>query len=871
MKGSWGFIPHRQIQSRPITFNLKTALLLRHSQPKAMQRIPVLLLLLLITLKSIAQTAPPNTPGELLLALQKLNTTGTVLYIAAHPDDENTRLLTYLANERHLRTGYLSLTRGDGGQNLIGKEQGDMLGLLRTQELLAARRIDGAEQFFTRANDFGFSKNPEETFSIWNRDSVLADVVWTIRKFRPDILICRFPTTGEGGHGHHTASAMLAAEAFDAAADPKRFPEQLAYVSTWQPRRLFWNTFNFGGLDMTSPNQIKIDAGGYNALLGKSYGEIASESRTMHKSQGFGTAKTRGQAFEYFKQLRGDSVKKDLFEGINQRWSRVPGRGNIGVLTAAAAQHFSALKPEASVPALAAIYKSLQAIKTNDPTVKYWQGLKLAETQKLLAACAGLYTEALSTEYTAIPGNDLTLKIVAINRGGNKAVLNEINYVGTDGSLIPIKATAHPLLSDIPDTLTYNLHLPQGTKISNPYWLAEKHPVNTYRVSDQLMIGKPENDYYPEVAFELTVAGIPLIIERRILYKSVDPVKGEIYRPLEILPPATIELSSKVLVFSDTAPKQLTITVKANKAVINGNLSITAPEGWKVRIKNPAVNLSKKGDEATVTAIVTSTPGSANGKLQVAVNIDDQAYNKSIRRLDYDHIPAQFTLNDAEASLVNIKLKKRGTNIGFIAGAGDDVPAALTQIGYNVTMLSDEQLSGGNLNRYDAIVTGVRAFNVNDRLPRYHDRLMAYVKAGGNFIVQYNTNTRLGPLTTDAGPYPFKVGNLRVTDEAAAITFNAPESPALNYPNHITQKDFEGWVQERGIYFATDADPKYEKVFTMNDRGEKPLDGSLIIGKYGKGNFVYTGLVFFRQLPAGNPGAYRLFVNLLSLPRNEAE
>jgi LmbE family N-acetylglucosaminyl deacetylase len=326
-------------------------------------------LLLLLGHNLFAQNSAPATAGEILLGLQKLNTTGAVLYIAAHPDDENTRLLAWLANERKLRTGYLSLTRGDGGQNLIGKEQGEMLGLLRTQELLAARRTDGAEQFFTRANDFGFSKNPDETFSIWDRDSVLADVVWTIRKFRPDVIICRFPTTGEGGHGHHTGSAILASEAFEAAGDPKRFPHQLAYVSTWQPKRLFWNTFNFGTTNTTSPDQLKVDAGVYNSLLGKSYGEIAAESRSFHKSQGFGTAKSRGEALEYFKQLKGDSVKSDLFEGIDQSWSRMPQAAKIGRLTAAAVKSFRPLNPEASVPQLVTIYKTLSAINSDDAAV----------------------------------------------------------------------------------------------------------------------------------------------------------------------------------------------------------------------------------------------------------------------------------------------------------------------------------------------------------------------------------------------------------------------------------------------------------------------------------------------------------------------
>jgi LmbE family N-acetylglucosaminyl deacetylase len=826
-------------------------------------RVTLLLPALLLIMQAEAQTAT-TTPGEILLGLQKLNTVGSVLYIAAHPDDENTRLLAWLANERKLRTGYLSLTRGDGGQNLIGKEQGEMLGLLRTQELLAARRTDGAEQFFTRANDFGFSKNPDETFTIWNRDSVLADVVWTIRKFRPDVIICRFPTTGEGGHGHHTASAILAQEAFDAAADPRRFPHQLAWVSTWQPRRLFWNTFNFGTTNTTAPNQLKIDVGGFNPLLGKSYGEIAAESRSFHKSQGFGTARSRGEAIEYFKQLKGDSVKGDLFEGINQAWSRIPAVAKLGPLTAAVAKSFNPQSPEASVPQLIAIHKALSTLSSSDATVEYWKAQKLKETEALIVAASGLWLEAAATDYTAIPGKPVTFNTQILSRRMSNVTLNGISWLSGSDTTTAIKLGKNVLY-----TFAHTETLNPGIQYSNPYWLAEEHTPGMYIVKAPLMIGKPENDYGPRVTYDLTINGQRLKINRPVVYKSVDPVKGEIYRPLEVLPPVTIGLSDKVMIFRDTAMKQLFVTVKANTAGVSGSLVIPNAEGWKLRIINPSFTLANKGDEARIQVMITKMPGGAGQKLPVMVSVNGASYGKSIRRLEYDHVPYQFMLSDAQVSLVTIDLKKRGKNIGYIAGAGDDVPASLSQVGYNVTMLTDDILASGNLSQYDAIVTGVRAYNVNDKLPRYHDRLMDYVKGGGNLIVQYNTNTRLGPMTAKPGPYPFTIANQRVTDEHAAVTFVNPNHPALNYPNKITQQDFEGWIQERGIYFATDIDKRYETVLSMNDKGENPNEGSVIIGKYGEGNFVYTGLVFFRQLPAGNTGAYRLFVNLLSLPHNK--
>lgn len=810
-----------------------------------------------------AQNSPQQNSAEILQSLKKLNTIGAVLYIAAHPDDENTRLLAYLAKEQNLRTGYLSLTRGDGGQNLIGKEQGDELGLIRTRELLAARRIDGAEQFFTRANDFGFSKNPQETFSIWNRDSILADIVLAIRKFKPDVIICRFPTTGEGGHGHHTASAILALEAFDAAADPKIFPEQLTYTQVWQAKRIFWNTFNFGGLNTTSPEQLKIDAGVFSPLLGKSYGEIAAESRSMHKSQGFGSAKTRGEAIEYFKQLKGDTATKNLFEGINQTWTRFAAASKLQMMLDDCIKKYNPQVPENSVPDLVTIYKQLQHLDESDANIRYWKQFKLKEAETLLLTCSGLWMEACAADYMGIPGNEVSITTQIIARNKSEIKLNGISFFNqTDTS------TAQLLKQDELYTFKHKEKLAAGVPYSNPYWLNEKHPVGMYVVNNKQLIGKPENDAAAKVTFDITINDLHLKIERGLVYKYTDPVKGEVYRPFEVLPPATINISDKVFVFSSLGSKEVQFTVKANAANVNGTLQVKVPEGWTVAIKNPELKLINKGDEALVQATVTSGKNSIDGKLQVSLNIGGALFTKSIKRIEYDHIPYQFILSDAEATLVNIDLKKTGAVIGYIPGAGDDVPACLKQIGYDVTLLTDDLLAKENLSKYNCIITGVRAYNTNERLQTYYNKLMEYVKNGGNLVVQYNTNTRIGPVVAQIGPYPFTVSKDRVTDEHAEMRFINPKHTVLNYPNVITQKDFDGWIQERGIYFATDLDKNYETIFSINDPAEKPSEGSVITAKYGKGNFVYTGLVFFRELPAGVPGAYRLFVNLLSIPTN---
>jgi LmbE family N-acetylglucosaminyl deacetylase len=811
-----------------------------------------------------SQNSPQMNSADILQSLKKLNTVGSVLYIAAHPDDENTRLLGYLAKERNLRTGYLSLTRGDGGQNLIGKEQGEPLGLIRTQELLAARRIDGAEQFFTRANDFGFSKNPKETFSIWNKDSILADVVLAIRKFKPDVIICRFPTTGEGGHGHHTASAILALEAFDAAADPTKFPDQLVYTQVWQAKRIFWNTFNFGGTNTTAPDQLKIDVGVFNPLLGKSYGEIAADSRSMHKSQGFGSAKVRGESIEYFKQLKGDKASTDLFEGIDQTWTRFTATASLQKIIGDCIKKYNPQSPEKIVTDLIAIYKQIQLLDESDANIKYWKHLKLKEAETLLLTCSGLWAEAYAAEYMAVPGNDVSITAQIITRNNCEVKLNSISFFNQTDTTTAKSLKQNELLS-----FKHKEKLASTTPFSNPYWLNEKHAIGMYAVTNKQLIGKPENDAFAKVTFDVNIYDLNLKIERGLVYKYTDPVKGEVYRPFEILPPATINISDKVFVFSSDSPKDITFTVKANAANVSGSVQLKVPEGWIVQIKNPDFKLVANGDEAIVEATVTPKKNSMDGKLQAMLNIGGATYTKSIKRIEYDHIPYQFILSDAEAGLVHVDLKKTGNVIGYIPGAGDDVPACLKQIGYEVTILTDELLAKENLAKYNCIVTGVRAYNTNERLQIYYTKLMDYVKNGGNLVVQYNTNSRIGTVGTKVGPYPFTISRDRVTDDNAEMRFVNPKHSVLNYPNIITQKDFDGWVQERGIYFASDIDKNYETIFSINDPDEKASEGSLLVGKYGKGNFVYTGLVFFRELPAGVPGAYRLFANLLSIPANK--
>jgi LmbE family N-acetylglucosaminyl deacetylase len=796
--------------------------------------------------------------------IKKLNTVGSVLYIAAHPDDENTRLLAYLANEKKLRTAYLSITRGDGGQNLIGKEQGEALGLIRTNELLAARSIDGAEQFFTRSNDFGYSKNPEETFAIWNKDSLLYDVVLTIRKFKPDIIICRFPTTGEGGHGHHTASAIIAEQAFEAAADSTVFPDQLKSYGVWKTKSLFWNTFNFGTTNTTAPDQLQVDVGVFNVLLGKSYGEIASESRSMHKSQGFGSARQRGSNIEYFKQLKGDTIKNNLFQHLNSSWSRFQKTDQLQQLINDCLRKFNIDNPSESINDLITIHQQLKAIDNNHSLFKHWKIIKLKEIEDLILSCSGIWLEANSNNFSGVPGEDISLSIQAIARNPVSAVLKSVSFFNGTDSLFNMNLVPNKFY-----TFKYQKKLPELFHYSNPYWLNQSPLQGMYHVSNNSLIGTPLNNAQTKIKFDLIINGFQLSTNKILTYKSTDPVKGEVYRPFEILPAVTLNFSEKVIVFPDLQSKTVKLIVKSQTKNCKGILHLKTSSACKIILKDSIINLSEKADEQIIEALIVPDKNFSSGTIEASIQLLNQTVDYSIQRIEYDHIPYQFILSKAQSKLVVAPLKKSGNKIGYISGAGDDIPICLAQLGYQVTVLNDEQLVKENLNFYDAIVTGVRAYNTIDRLQVHHPKLMNYIKNGGNLIVQYNTNNRIGPVLAKIGPYPFTISRDRVTDEHAPVTFVKSSHPILNIPNKITEDDFKDWIQERGIYFVSDRDANYDSVITMNDPGEKASDGSIIVAKYGKGNFVYTGLSFFRQLPAGVPGAFRLFVNMISLPKNK--
>ena len=811
-----------------------------------------------ISIITDAQAPPSWSSADMYLAIRKLNVLGSVLYIAAHPDDENTRLISYFAKEKLFRTGYLSLTRGDGGQNLIGDEQGVELGLIRTQELLAARRIDGGEQFFTRAFDFGYSKNPQETFTKWDREKILSDVVWVIRKFQPDVIVTRFPTTGEGGHGHHTASAILANEAFAAAADPSRFPEQLAFVKPWQAKRICWNTFNFGSTNTTAADQFKFDVGGFNPLLGKSYGEIAAISRSNHKSQGFGSAASRGEALEYFKTTGGNPPADDLMNGVELGWSRVEGAGAITSMVDQLAASFDLLHPENSVKDLVRLYRSIKMLPES-----YWRTQKLKETVQLIEQCSGLFLDASTNEQYAVKTDSVRVSISINNRLGVNARLRKISVGNYDTSMDQNLAKNKNL------QLSRNLYVSEDLPNTQPYWLREKMEPGYFIVNDQQKIGQADVDPAMESVILITIEGEDLILRKPVRYKFTDPVKGEIYWPLVIVPAITFK-DFDAIYFKGENKGAVEVSLRANK---------------KTMVASPLV-MSQMFDTRKDT-IPRLFGGFTLAKGQYfSAQIEDQEllagkiyqlntvpdYNEPgaiLRTVNHDHIPSINYFKQALLSVKKIDVKIFNKKIGYIVGAGDKVPEALEHMGYDVTLLTEKELAKNGLDKYDAIITGVRTYNTNDWMNKYYDKLMKYVQEGGNLIVQYNTSNQIGPVRARIGPYDFNITRNRITDENAVVRILKPEHPVFNFPNKINGDDFNGWIQERSIYHAQDTSGKYEKLISMADPGEKEDDGALIVTKYGKGWFTYTGLVFFRELPAGIPGAYRLLANIIALNKKK--
>jgi LmbE family N-acetylglucosaminyl deacetylase len=811
------------------------------------------------------QPQKPNAV-EIYHQIQKLNFLGSVLYIAAHPDDENTRLISYFSNEQKARTAYLSLTRGDGGQNLIGPELRELLGVIRTQELIEARKIDGGEQFFSTANDFGYSKNPDETLQIWDKEKVLSDVIYIIRKFQPDIIINRFDARTPGTtHGHHTSSAILSVEAFDKANDASICTNQLDLVSLWQPKRLFYNTSwwfygskeNFEKADKSS--LIPLQIGVYYPSLGKSNQEIAALSRSKHQSQGFGTTGTRGEELEYLEFIKGNPQKDktNFFEGIDTSWNRIQGGKAIGELLSKVEKNFDFKNPASSIPDLVKAYSMIQNVEET-----HWKPIKSEEIKKIIAACSGLYVEATANEAEATPGSQLKITCEVINRSEIPMQLTAVNSFPTSNTDSPFQVI--DLKNNISRNLTLELTFPENSNYTTPYWLINQQTLGMYQVSDQSKIGIPDSIRDTKVTFNILVQGVVIPFEKTVVYKKNDDVKGETYRPFDIVPIVSTSILNKVIIFSKEKTKTVGVTITAGKDKISGTAELKLPENWEITPKSIPFAFDKKGEDKTVFFQITAPKNADEATLKSIAIIDGKTYEKEQFNINYNHISRQQVLKSSEAKCIKLDLKTGDEKIAYIMGAGDEIPKSLTEMGYDVSMISPDAISPEKLKPFQVVITGIRAYNTLKTLAFKQSILFNFVKEGHTMIVQYNTTGDL--VTTEIAPFPLKLSRDRVTDENAEVTFLEPNHSILNYPNKITKKDFEGWKQEQGLYYPNEWDKAFTPILASNDKGETPKKGALLAAKYGKGNYIYTSLSFFRELPEGVSGAFRLMANLISIP-----
>ena len=780
--------------------------------------------------------------------IERLGNTITVMYIAAHPDDENTQMITWLTHHKKMNAVYLSLTRGDGGQNLVGTEKSELLGLIRTQELLEARNIDGGQQWFTRANDFGFSKTATETLSIWNEDEVLSDVVWAIRKHQPSIIITRFDPDSNGRtHGHHTSSALLAVKAFDLAGDKTAYPEQLKFVEPWQPVRLYFNTnwWFYGSQEKfdaaDKSNMVSVDIGQYYASEGASNNEIAAQSRSQHASQGFGSALQRGTDVEWLELLKGEKPKtNNPFEGIDTSFNNQ----KINSLIAKAKKEFDVQEPSAITPTLIKTARAIDQLPTSTLKTR-----KQKEVQDLLLKVNGFYGEWTTKSAYGTIGDTVETEFEIINRSKNSIQVSSPNFKKQKLSF------NEPFAVEIPYTILSNA-------ISTPYWLSqEQESIGMYNVNNQELVGKPENEQTIVEPITININGYEFEKELPLQSKSVLPAKGEEYQPFYVVPAVAVNFSNPVYVFADSKPQAITVEVTAFKDNVSGTVQLDAGLQWLIS-ENQSFSIAHAGGKQKLTFQIIPPLKQSEANLRASAKVSEQSFFNSVVDINYPHINRQLLFVPASTTVQKINMVVPNVKVGYVQGSGDTVPEALQQVGVEVVEFLPEQITAETLAQFDVIVLGIRALNTQPELEFKLPLLWEFAKRGGRVISQYNTNRSL--VTDDIAPYDLILGRGRITEEDAALTFLAPTHQLLNKPNKITDADFDNWEQERGLYFAQEWSKEFTPILAGHDKDEKDLQGMLLVAPVGEGEFIYTGLSFFRQLPAGVPGAYRLLMNLIA-------
>lgn len=836
---------------------------------------------------------PPATGGIAVVerALGKLTTHKRLLVIAAHPDDEDTSLLTLVAREMGGESAYLSLSRGEGGQNLIGSELGVGLGLLRSRELLAARQIDGGRQYFTRAYDFGFTRSLDETFGLWPKDVLLEDAVRVIRRFKPQVVVSVFPGVPSPTHGQHQAAGVTAFEAFPRAGDPAALPQLAAEgLVPWTPQTLYRSAF----FDRNAPH-IPLPLGAVDPLAGKSIYQLAAASRSMHRSQDMGRLQELGPQETRVSWVSGGggAEAKELFAGIDTRLQAIAAtipdaerRQHVGehldAASAAAEKARQALQPERladAVPRFLEVLKNLRAAhaflleKGDRPEERPAVELiaeKIDVAEIGLTAAAGIALEAATERERLIAGESVPVRTVLWNSGPLTVSGAQVELAGP--AIAPAKGEPRELAAGALGTWELKPTVPAAAAPTIPYFLRRPLVKGLYNWTDVPSAERGQPFEAPPLVarFSFSVDGVPLSVEREVVHVHRDQALGEIRRPLRVVPKIEVAAAEDLLVWptAQRGPRRLQVTLDSHAAEpVRGRLEARV-EGNSWPEVRPLPFTLEPGEEKTLELEVRPpaafTPG--HYAVQMAAVLEDgQRFDLALPLVDYPHIRATPQPKPAEVAIsaADVKLPKL-TRVGYVRGASDRVPEFLRQIGVPLELLDSRDLLEGDLGRYDAVIVGSRAYETEPALARANHRLLEYAKGGGLVIVQYQQYPFIeGKLA----PFPLEIARPhdRVTDETAAVTLLDPKNPVFHTPNEIRPDDWNGWVQERGLYFAHTWDAAYVPLLSMKDPEGPELKGGLLAAPLGQGHYVYTGLAFFRQLPAGVPGAYRLFANLLAI------
>ncbi len=890
---------------------------MKNSKNKLFTAFLLTLSFILYPLSFGAQVRPIYDMGAVGLAqqLERLQTTASAMHTGAHPDDEDSGLLAYLARSDYARTAYLSLNRGEGGQNVIGQEIFELLGVIRTEELLQARRLDGGQQFFTRVMDYGFSKTRAEAARIWGENLVLGDMVRAIRMFRPLVIISRFSGTPADGHGHHQLAGYLTPIAYKAAADPKQFPEQLKEgLLPWQAKKLY-----VGQGFTQNPNNpptLIINTGEYDPLLGRSDFEIAMEGRSQHKSQEMGSLELRGKQTSSMRLLETNTekveIEKDVFDGIDTSITGIPKLvgltdsnidGELKDAQNAAAKalaNYNALNPqkiiEPLVEGLRAVRKARNEIakkQTRQSSVPLTDADSLLaqkerEFSDALQSAAGVVVDALTDSETVVAGDKtgVAVRVFAPETSNvkiNSATVNVPNSWTVNNATPPDTPTVgfRSRNENALKAYFFDLSVPTDARPTQPYWL--ESPRKDFAFDWSAPDAKKNMPFQSPLAtaeVKMNVGGEDIIVLKPVQYRYADDIRGELRRDLNVVPMVNIALDSNLIIAPTSSKSQ---TQKVVMSVTNnapretkGTIKLDLPAGWTANSVSADFVLKARGEK---TALVFDVTIPANAKVDsykilAEANVGGQIYNQTMQEIAYPHIQTHRRYLPAEISAKVIDVKVAPVKVGYIMGTGDRVPEAIKRLGLDVTMLEEKDLSTGNLSKFDTIVVGIRASQVRPDFVANNGRLLDFVKNGGTLIVQYQQSEY---VAQNLPPFPAKmdiqvngtqrISNVRVTDENAPVKILEPKNPVFNFPNKITLSDWDNWVQERNLYNFTTIDPKYTPLLESHDEGDPESNGGLVYAKIGRGNYIYNSYSFFRQLPNGVPGAYRLLANMLSLPK----